>query len=144
LTLHVYEKVELELGPLLPGPDSVFRCPVRLFLDPSCPLRYLASHSAGLHQVKKADLELGPLLPGPDSVFRCPVRLFLDPSCPLCSRVVDPDPGSGSGLDPYSIGSVDPDPDSESGSRRAKMTHKSRQQFVKVHILKCWMASFES
>jgi len=37
--------------------------------------------------------------------------------------------GTGSGLDPYSIGSVDPDPYSESGSgsRRAKMTHKSRQ-----------------
>ncbi len=34
--------------------------------------------------------------------------------------------GSGSGLDPYSIGPVDPDPYSESGSgsRRAKMTHK--------------------
>ncbi len=43
-----------------------------------------------------------------------------------------------------SIGSLDPDPDSESGSRRAKMTHKSRQKFVKVHVLKCWMASFES
>jgi hypothetical protein len=44
-------------------------------------------------------------------------------------RVVDPDPGSGSVLDPYSVGSVDPDPFSESGSgsRRAKMTHKSRQ-----------------
>ncbi len=28
----------------------------------------------------------------------------------------DPDPGSGSVLDPYSIGSVDPDPYSESGS----------------------------
>jgi hypothetical protein len=56
--------------------------------------------------------------------------------------------GSGTGLDPYSIGSVDPDPDSESrsgsGSRRAKMTHKSRKKFVKVHFLKCWMASFES
>jgi hypothetical protein len=41
---------------------------------------------------------------------------------------------------------VDPDPYSESGSgsRRAKMTHKSRQKFVKVHVLKCWMASFES
>jgi hypothetical protein len=36
---------------------------------------------------------------------------------------------SGSGLDPYSIGSVDPDPYSESGSgsRKAKMNHKSRQ-----------------
>jgi hypothetical protein len=29
------------------------------------------------------------------------------------------------------------------GSRRAKMTHKSRKNF-KVHVLKCWMASFES
>ncbi len=39
--------------------------------------------------------------------------------------------GSGSVLDPYSIGSLDPDPYSEygsrSGSRRAKMTQKSRQ-----------------
>jgi hypothetical protein len=39
--------------------------------------------------------------------------------------------GSGSGLDPDSIGPVDPDPvpDSESGSgsRRAKTTHKSRK-----------------
>jgi hypothetical protein len=37
--------------------------------------------------------------------------------------------GSGSQLDPDSIGSVDPDPYSESGSgsRRAKMTHKSRK-----------------
>jgi len=30
--------------------------------------------------------------------------------------IADPDPGSGSVLDPYSIGSVDPDPYSESGS----------------------------
>jgi hypothetical protein len=56
---------------------------------------------------------------------------------------VDPDPGSGSVLDPYSIGSVDPDQESESvsgsGSRRAKMTHKSRQYFVKVHVFKCWI-----
>jgi hypothetical protein len=50
----------------------------------------------------------------------------------------------GSGFDPDLIGPVDPDPDSESGSRRAKMTHKSRKKFVKVHVLKCWMASFES
>jgi hypothetical protein len=37
--------------------------------------------------------------------------------------------GSGSGLDPDSIRSVEPDPYSESGSgsRRAKMTHKSRK-----------------
>ncbi len=56
--------------------------------------------------------------------------------------------GSGSVLDPYSIGSLDPDPDpySEygSGSRRAKMPQKSRQYLVKVHVLKCWMASFEN
>jgi hypothetical protein len=56
--------------------------------------------------------------------------------------------GSGSVLDPYSIGSVDPDPDpyseSGSGSRRAKMTHKSRKKLVKVHVLKCWMASFRA
>ncbi len=37
--------------------------------------------------------------------------------------------------DPDSIGSVDPDPDSESGSGRAKITHKSRI-FFKVHVLK--------
>jgi hypothetical protein len=24
------------------------------------------------------------------------------------------------------------------------MTHKSRQKFVKVHVLKCWMASFRA
>jgi hypothetical protein len=38
---------------------------------------------------------------------------------------------SGSGLDPDSIGSVDPDSESGSvsGSRRAKMTHKSRNFF---------------
>jgi hypothetical protein len=55
------------------------------------------------------------------------VRKTLIPT--VCDSVVDPDPGSGSVLDPYSIGSVDPDPYSESGSgsRRAKMTHKSRQ-----------------
>ncbi len=36
--------------------------------------------------------------------------------------------GSGSGLDPDSIGSVAPDSESGSGSRRAKMTHKSRKK----------------
>jgi hypothetical protein len=36
---------------------------------------------------------------------------------------------SGSGLDPDSIGSVDPDPEFGSGSRRAKITHKSRNFF---------------
>ncbi len=42
--------------------------------------------------------------------------------------------------DPDSIRSVDPDPESASGSgsRRAKMTHKSRKN---VHVLKFWMDS---
>jgi hypothetical protein len=31
--------------------------------------------------------------------------------CGTVTSVVDPDPGSGSGLDPYSIGPLDPDPD---------------------------------
>ncbi len=51
-------------------------------------------------------------------------------------RFADPDPypdSRGSGLDPDSIGSVDPDSESGtgSGSRRAKMTHKSRTFFKK-------------
>jgi hypothetical protein len=33
---------------------------------------------------------------------------------------------------------------SGSGSRRAKMTHKRRKKFVKVHALKCWMASLRA
>ena len=55
------------------------------------------------------------------------------PTCLVVSFFLKQGCGSGSGsvLDPYSIGSVDPDPDpyseSGSGSRRAKMTHKSRQ-----------------
>jgi hypothetical protein len=44
------------------------------------------------------------------------------------SRVADPDPDS--------IGSVDPDSESGSGSRRGKMTHKSRKK-IKVNVLKC-------
>jgi hypothetical protein len=52
----------------------------------------------------------------------------------LATRVADPDP------DWIRIQSVC---GSGSGSRRAKMTHKSRNFFVKVHVLKCWMASFE-
>jgi hypothetical protein len=54
--------------------------------------------------------------------------------------------GSGSELDSDFIGSVDPDLDSESGSgsRRARMTHRSRKILKKVHGLKCWMFSFES
>ncbi len=52
--------------------------------------------------------------------------------------------GSGSELNPDSIGSVDPDPYSGSGSRMAKITHKSRKKIKKFHVLKCWMFSFES
>jgi hypothetical protein len=53
--------------------------------------------------------------------------------------------GCGSNDDPDSIGSVDPDPYSESGSgsRRAKMTHKSRKKIKKFHVLKYRMFSFE-
>jgi hypothetical protein len=54
-------------------------------------------------------------------------------SVPLI-KVADPDPDS--------IGSVDTDSESGSGSRRAKITHKSRKNFI-VQVLKCWIASFE-
>ncbi len=74
----------------------------------------------------------------------------------ICSwfKITDPqisirNQGFGSGLDPYSIGPVDPDPYSESGSgsRRAKMTHKSRKKLVKVYVLSVgwpllWAAGF--
>jgi hypothetical protein len=54
--------------------------------------------------------------------------------------------GSGSVLDPYSIGPVDPDPYSEygSGSRRAKMTHKSRKNscFEVLDGLFCELQAF--
>jgi hypothetical protein len=67
-----------------------------------------------------------------------------DPGGEKC-RVADPDwirIQSGQWIR-ILIRNPDPDPDSESGSgsRRAKMTHKSRKKFVKVHVLKYWMAS---
>jgi len=50
-TLHMYERVELELGQLPSLADnSVFDCPLRLSGDPSGS-SYLASHRAGLHKV---------------------------------------------------------------------------------------------
>jgi len=50
-SLHMYERVELELGQLPSLADSsVFDCPVRLSGDPSGAC-YLASHCAGLHKV---------------------------------------------------------------------------------------------
>ncbi len=55
--------------------------------------------------------------------------------------------GSGSGLDPDSIRSVDPDPDtySESGSGEGgqKLPRKV-EKIKKFHVLKCWFFSFES
>jgi len=51
-SLHMYERVELELGQLPSLADSsVFDCPVRLSGDPSG-ASYLASHCAGLHRVE--------------------------------------------------------------------------------------------
>jgi hypothetical protein len=55
--------------------------------------------------------------------------------------------GTASGLDLDSIRSVDPYPDSESGSRsgsrRAKMTHKTRT-IKSLMFWKSWIFSFES
>ena len=51
LSLHLYEKVELDLGPLN-ACDSVFSCPVRLVKDASSRARYLVTHDSGLHQVE--------------------------------------------------------------------------------------------
>jgi hypothetical protein len=48
--------------------------------------------------------------------------------------------GCRSGLDPDLIGSVDPDPDP--GGQ--KWPTKVEKKFKKLHVLKCWMASFES
>jgi hypothetical protein len=56
--------------------------------------------------------------------------------------------GSGSGLDPDSIGPVDPDQDTDSesgsGSRRAKMTHKSRKKICKSSCFEVLDGLFES
>ncbi len=54
-------------------------------------------------------------------------------SSPICNQGC----GSGSGLDPDSIGSVDPDPGGQ------KWPSKVEKNF-KVHVLKCWMASFRA
>jgi len=51
-SLHMYERVELELGAVSTAVDStVFTCPVRLSTDGRAG-RYLATHRAGLHQVQ--------------------------------------------------------------------------------------------
>jgi hypothetical protein len=52
--------------------------------------------------------------------------------------IADPDPGSGSVLDPYSIGSVDPDPYSESGSgsRRQLWIKKNQLVFFQFLVIK--------
>lgn len=53
LTLHLYQQVELDLGPLNSATSSsVFSCPLRLLPDTSTRSRYLVLHSSGLHQVE--------------------------------------------------------------------------------------------
>jgi len=57
LSLHIYQKVELDLGPLNGSGssttnDAVFCCPVRLTADASNKSRYLVMHDSGLHQVE--------------------------------------------------------------------------------------------
>ncbi len=44
-------------------------------------------------------------------IMLCRIRIILPDSHRHPGSVVDPDPGSGSVLDPYSIGPLDPDPD---------------------------------
>ena len=51
ISLHLYQQVELDLGPLN-STESVFSCPVRLISDSSNKSRYLAVHGSGLHQVE--------------------------------------------------------------------------------------------
>jgi hypothetical protein len=53
---------------------------------------------------------------------------------PQNSSAVDPDPNSMGSLDPY--------PGAQSGSRRAKMTHKHKK-VNKFNFLKCKMFYFE-
>jgi hypothetical protein len=54
--------------------------------------------------------------------------------------------GCGSGLDPDSIGSVDPDrnPDPDQGGKKWPTKVENFVKNLKVHVLKCWMASFEN
>ncbi|XP_042146993.1 nuclear pore complex protein Nup88 [Ixodes scapularis] len=52
VSLYVFEKVKLELS-LAPagGEDDSYSCPIRLFKDPTTPLRYICSHGSGIHAV---------------------------------------------------------------------------------------------
>jgi hypothetical protein len=53
------------------------------------------------------------------------------------TRVADPDPDS--------IGSVDPDPDLESDPDPGGQKLPTKVKFfLKFHVFKCWMVSFES
>jgi hypothetical protein len=62
---------------------------------------------------------------------------------PRGAQVHHPQRGAQGRLsDPDSIRSVDPDPYSESGSRRAKITHKSRKKTRNFNVLKWWMYFF--
>eukprot|EP00088_Acartia_fossae_P018897 TRINITY_DN20958_c0_g1_i1.p1 TRINITY_DN20958_c0_g1~~TRINITY_DN20958_c0_g1_i1.p1 ORF type:complete len:659 (-),score=88.39 TRINITY_DN20958_c0_g1_i1:79-2019(-) len=55
-SLHLYQKVELDIGPLnstsSSSASSTFSCPLRLVADSSNRSRYLVLHNAGLHQVE--------------------------------------------------------------------------------------------
>ncbi|CAN7988605.1 unnamed protein product, partial [Ixodes pacificus] len=52
VSLYVFEKVKLELS-LAPvgAEDDSYSCPIRLFRDPTTPLRYICSHGSGIHAV---------------------------------------------------------------------------------------------
>jgi hypothetical protein len=47
--------------------------------------------------------------------------------------------GSGSGLDPDSIGSVDPDPGIRIRIQEGKNDPQKQKFVLKVHVLKCWI-----
>ncbi|EEC16785.1 nuclear pore complex protein Nup88, putative [Ixodes scapularis] len=52
VSLYVFEKVKLELSLSPAGAeDDSYSCPIRLFKDPTTPLRYICSHGSGIHAV---------------------------------------------------------------------------------------------
>jgi len=62
LSLYLYEKVELDLGPLNSTSDTNYTCPLRLYPDLSSVSRYLVLHDSGLHQVELTVPQSGELL----------------------------------------------------------------------------------
>ncbi len=70
-----------------------------------------------------------------DKVWSCVNHSILSGFCPFLNKIfwsssypAEQCLGSGSGLDPDSIRSVDPDSESGSRFRRAKMTHRNRKK----------------